>query len=509
MTVESATYVGQLNVSLPPGSDQISEGDNHLRLIKQVLQNTFPSVTSNIFARANTWTSAQTITVPSATTALTLVSTEDGAGAAPGMSLYRDSASPAASDVLGIFNWVGRDTATPASNVITYAQMYAVLENPAPTLKASQIRFATWQDNVFTTTMQLFGATLRVTSGDDLAGAEPVLDLFRDSASPADNDAIGYISFSGRAVAAPAVPPDPNPYTVYAQLYTVITDADVATGPNAELRFGLVNGATSPSLFLRMNATAIFPAIAGNVSLGLPTLPFGVVYLDGDAFLDWENGLARITYAQASDTLFISGSKMSMTGATTISGAATLSSTLSVTGIASFANRLIVNETVASVMINTTDDAVVLQLESGNQNANTAQVLSIIIGGSAGSNERYVRFGDDINGLQGTIHSRGVGQGVVYGEGSDERLKTNIRDLDDSGAIMDALRPRRFSWKTGGAESFGFIAQEVHEIVPSVVSVGGDDPVEQPWQMQRGSMEAILVAEIKSLRARVAALEAA
>lgn len=43
MSLESATYVSQLSTSDPPGGDPRSQGDDHLRLIKQVLQNTFPS----------------------------------------------------------------------------------------------------------------------------------------------------------------------------------------------------------------------------------------------------------------------------------------------------------------------------------------------------------------------------------------------------------------------------------------------------------------------------------
>ena len=43
MTVESATYVSGLNANYPPGSDTISEGDDHLRLIKSVLKSTLPN----------------------------------------------------------------------------------------------------------------------------------------------------------------------------------------------------------------------------------------------------------------------------------------------------------------------------------------------------------------------------------------------------------------------------------------------------------------------------------
>jgi len=44
MTVESATYITQLNTAFPQGVDPRSRGDDHLRLIKAVLQNTFPGL---------------------------------------------------------------------------------------------------------------------------------------------------------------------------------------------------------------------------------------------------------------------------------------------------------------------------------------------------------------------------------------------------------------------------------------------------------------------------------
>jgi len=43
MGLESATYISGLVEANPPGTDVIAEGDNHLRLIKTVLKNTFPN----------------------------------------------------------------------------------------------------------------------------------------------------------------------------------------------------------------------------------------------------------------------------------------------------------------------------------------------------------------------------------------------------------------------------------------------------------------------------------
>ena len=48
MTVESASFISGLVPAYPPGSDSISEGDDHLRLIKSVLQGTFPNANAAV-----------------------------------------------------------------------------------------------------------------------------------------------------------------------------------------------------------------------------------------------------------------------------------------------------------------------------------------------------------------------------------------------------------------------------------------------------------------------------
>ncbi len=46
MTVETASYISQLNTSYPAVGDAVGEGDDHLRLIKAVLQTQFPNLTA-------------------------------------------------------------------------------------------------------------------------------------------------------------------------------------------------------------------------------------------------------------------------------------------------------------------------------------------------------------------------------------------------------------------------------------------------------------------------------
>jgi len=48
MSVETATYISQLDSAKPAGTDLKSEGDDHLRLIKTTLENTFTGITGAI-----------------------------------------------------------------------------------------------------------------------------------------------------------------------------------------------------------------------------------------------------------------------------------------------------------------------------------------------------------------------------------------------------------------------------------------------------------------------------
>lgn len=48
MPLENATYIGDLNTSLPLGTDAVSSADDHIRLIKAVLKATFPNLNGPI-----------------------------------------------------------------------------------------------------------------------------------------------------------------------------------------------------------------------------------------------------------------------------------------------------------------------------------------------------------------------------------------------------------------------------------------------------------------------------
>ena len=106
----------------------------------------------------------------------------------------------------------------------------------------------------------------------------------------------------------------------------------------------------------------------------------------------------------------------------------------------------------------------------------------------------------------GTISSDGTS--TAYNTSSDYRLKDNPQPLTGSGAFIDALKPKTWNWKSDGSKGVGFIAHEVQEVSPG--SVTGEKDGEQMQAMEYGSAEFIanIIAELQSLRARVAQLEA-
>lgn len=53
MAIESANFVNQLDPSFPASTDNLADADNHLRLIKQTLKNTFPNLGAAYNGTAN------------------------------------------------------------------------------------------------------------------------------------------------------------------------------------------------------------------------------------------------------------------------------------------------------------------------------------------------------------------------------------------------------------------------------------------------------------------------
>jgi hypothetical protein len=113
----------------------------------------------------------------------------------------------------------------------------------------------------------------------------------------------------------------------------------------------------------------------------------------------------------------------------------------------------------------------------------------------------------------GSISPNGT-TGVNYNVTSDRRLKTNIASYSNSGSFIDSLQPRSFTWIKTGLADTGFIADEIQQVIPNAVNGEPNavdengNPKYQAVDCSTPEMMANIIAELQSLRKRVAALEA-
>jgi hypothetical protein len=127
---------------------------------------------------------------------------------------------------------------------------------------------------------------------------------------------------------------------------------------------------------------------------------------------------------------------------------------------------------------------------------------------SATATGTLVSFCNSGGTVQGTI-TQTNSTTVAYNTTSDGRLKLNVRPILNSGAIIDAMVPVVHDWVWGGTNAHGFIAQELHKVYPDAVVVGdAGKEVENAWGIDYSKLVPILTAEIKSLRSRLAAINA-
>jgi len=178
--------------------------------------------------------------------------------------------------------------------------------------------------------------------------------------------------------------------------------------------------------------------------------------------------------------------------------------------------------------------AMIFQVD-GSERARIASTGRVGIGNDTSTaTERFqVTTANDLNGQgyaiitltsgTGTInHFRMVnGNGVVgsittnasttsFNTSSDYRLKDVDGPITNSGAYIDALKPVQGSWKADGSRFIGLIAHEVQEVSETPIATGEKDGEEmQAMDYSAPELIANLIAEIQSLRARMAQLEGA
>ena len=123
----------------------------------------------------------------------------------------------------------------------------------------------------------------------------------------------------------------------------------------------------------------------------------------------------------------------------------------------------------------------------------------------------YIAFRNSAYSAIGTVSRVGTTNAVVYNTTSDHRLKTVTGSVVGQGERIDALKPVDYQWKEGGEQARGFLAHEFQTVYPNSVTGDKDavdangNPKYQAMQAATSEVIADLVAEIQSLRQRLAA----
>ena len=105
----------------------------------------------------------------------------------------------------------------------------------------------------------------------------------------------------------------------------------------------------------------------------------------------------------------------------------------------------------------------------------------------------------------GTVHARSI----TISSLSDQRLKTNIKDISTGLTQILNLKPRNFDWLDGSkSNAAGFIAQEFQQVFPNSVSEfkEGEDGVKY-LEMNHEELIPSMVKAIQELSAQVTALQ--
>lgn len=391
-----------------------------------------------------------------ATGALRVTSTDTGATVGPVLPLMRDSASPAANDLIGQIALRGRDS---AANVEDYITITGRIDDPTSGSEDASLIFSVVNAGVQSEVFALLGiGTSQFYTLNNGAAVGPLVNLFRDSASPAVSDNLGALTFQGRDSAAGV--------HNYGRIFSLISDPTNGSEDAWLLLQTSVNGGLANSLALRENGAA-----------------FG-------------GGLARLFNELNTDALFIAGGSGPQIGAhiELYGGAHALASNAFYdaavhtfrTQAGGVGGGLLVDINGFLSLKDTGGTSVI--------GANSGALLFRPFGVSNGANQMVYDTAGNFT---------AAGNVTAF---SDRRLKSDIRELKETGKIIDGIQGKRF--EKDGKPGVGFIAQDVQVYLPELVhETIGTEEDEQYLSLAYGNMLAVAWNEVRSLRYRVAELE--
>ena len=441
------------------------------------------------------------------TDTLSLVSTDADASSGPNLRMYRNSASPADSDLLGVLEYEGRND---NSEDIRYVQITSFADDvsdgeedgsyfistmlggtlrnrinvrPTETVfneESQNLDFRVESDNnthmifvdagadhvniggagdsehtlnvsgngFFTTADNTDTLTLECTDTD--ANNGPVLCLHRNSASPADADLIGRIDFSGES--------DLGSEQNYAVIKTFADDVS----------HGVENGQFS--IFTRVGGSEI-----ERVSMGAAATVFNDSGANLDFRVESDNNANMFTVDAGNDQVSI-GSNSNLS---------------------------------ASLGVTAAGERAMFVAQTNNSDVTAAIWKNVYANGS--NSATMIAFQNSDNTEVGSIKS--TGSATAFNTSSDYRLKENVDYTWDATTRLKQLKPARFNWISDDTNTLldGFLAHEVSSIVPEAIS-GTKDAVDDDGNpkyqgIDQSKLVPLLVKTIQELEARITTLE--
>jgi len=168
-------------------------------------------------------------------------------------------------------------------------------------------------------------------------------------------------------------------------------------------------------------------------------------------------------------------------------------------GLTTAYSGLVVSGTSSGFTLNVTGNAQIIR--SGTSTA--------LIAGLSGVTGSVIRFSYN-GGFVGSISTDG--SNTAYNTSSDYRLKEDLKPIDKPLEKVLNLNPLNFKYKSSGIRQDGFIAHELQEILPYIVTGEKDavdefgDPVYQ--EVDYSKLTPILIAAIKELKKEIDTLKA-
>lgn len=343
-----------------------------------------------------------------------------------------------------------------------------------------------------------FVNSVTVTSTDGGATAGPVLDLYRDSASPAASDQIGEMRFSGEDSAGNK--------QLYARIYGQIADA-TSTTEDGQVRVSVVSNGTETLMLVLTESGAVLPDLTTQ-DLGSGAKPWRDVFLSGTGKLDFGNG--DVTVTASANTLTFAGASSGYAFQTGLVSSAE--------GIAIAATKRFYLDGVAG-----TGDTYIHEA--------SANSFEVVVGGSVAIRASYtvgvqifptsggVPLLDSTGYAMTTWPTTASAANAHVANGnyirlstSSSRWKHDIVTLDgaDALAAVMAMRPITYRGKTDKDQRrfVGFIAEEMQEIAPLLCTYDDGGESGTPNYVTYDRVTAYLVSVVQQQQTEINALKA-